>query len=834
MRGKCQGPNFGLVTLVSPWVKHSLRRLLKSPVFSLTALVTVGAAIGANALIFSVVNGVILKPLPYANPSSLVGAWLVAPGVMQGPVEQSAATYFMLRDSAQSFEDIGLWDGGSVTITGRGDPEQVEALYVTDGTLPILGIHPALGRGFSKEDDLPKGPSVVLITHRYWQRAFGGTPAAIGQSLMLNGSAREVVGVLPEDFRFLRADPEVIVPLKLDRATIHAAGFNYQGVARLKRGVTIAQANADVERLLPSLTERFPLPQGFTQKMFDDARFGSLVRPLEVDVVGDIGTMLWILLGTVALVLLVACANVANLFLVRAESRQQELAIRLALGAEARRVAWELMSESLIVALIGGAFGAGLAYGGIQLLVYLQPVQLPRLNEIALDPIVLLFTLGISIGAGLLFGAIPVVKYARPQMASALKDSSRGSSEGRERHRARNGLVVAQVGLAAVLLVASGLMVRTFLAIRDVPPGFQRPESVLTMRISIPTAVVADQAQVARLHEEIAHRIEAIGGVESVGVSSSITMDGNSNNDPIWVEDFPEADTKIPALRRMKYNGAGYFKTMGNPVIAGRDITWADVHNTTAVALLSENLAREYWGEPAKAIGKRVRRTPKSGWIEIVGVVGNERQDGATKPAPPTIYWPMRVGADIAGSGFVQRSVAYAIRSSRLQDPGFLSEVQKAVWGVNPNLPLARVRTLQQIYNESMAQTSFVLVILGIAASVTLLLGLVGIYGVIAYIVSQRRREVGIRMALGAHSGEVQRLFVSRGLMLTGVGLIVGLVSAAALMRLMSSLLFGVNPFDPITYAAVIAGLALVGFVATWLPARQATRVDPMMALRAE
>ncbi len=815
-------------------MKHSLRRLFKSPAFALTALITVGAAIGANALIFSVVNGVILKPLPYANPSSLVGAWLVAPGVMPGPLNQSAATYFMLRDSAESFQDIGLWNSGSATVTGRGEPEQVETLSVTDGTLPILGIQPALGRAFSKDDDLPKGPNVVMVSHRYWQRALGASTTAIGQSLMVNGTAREVIGVLPEDFTFLRANPLVIMPMKIDRATIHAAGFNYRGLARLKPGVSLDQANADVLRLLPSLTERFPLPAGFTQKMFDDARFGSLVRPLEIDVVGDIGNMLWILLGTVGLVLLVACANVANLFLVRAESRQQELAIRLALGAEARRVAWELMSESLIVALAGGAVGAALAYGGIQLLVYLQPVQLPRLNEIALDPIVLLFTLAISIGAGLLFGAIPIVKYARPHMASALKDSSRGSSEGRERHRARNSLVVAQVGLAAVLLVASGLMVRTFLAIRDVPPGFQNPQSVLTMRISIPQAVVADREQVARTYEEIAHRIEAVAGVESVGVSSSITLDGNTNNDPIWVEDFPEDDTKIPALRRMKYLGAGYFKTMGNPVIAGRDLTWADVHNTTAVALLSENLAREYWGEPAKAIGKRVRRTPKNSWIEIVGVVGNERQDGATLPAPATIYWPMRMSDTDGGNAFVQRSVAYAIRSSRLQDPGLLADVQKAVWSINPNLPLARVRTLEQMYNESMAQTSFALVILGIAASVTLLLGLVGIYGVIAYIVSQRRREVGIRMALGAPSGDVQRMFVSRGLMLTGVGLIVGLVAAAALMRLMSSLLFGVNPFDPITYAVVVAGLGLVGLVATWLPARRATRIDPMSALRAE
>jgi predicted permease len=815
-------------------VKLALRRLFKSPAFAVTAILTVGATIGANALIFSVVNGIILKPLPYAEPKSLVGTWLVAPGVMPGPLQQSAATYFMIRDSGQSFQDIGLWQTSSATITGRGEPEQVETLYVTDGTLPVLGIRPAFGRGFSKEDDLPTGPNAILIAHRYWQRAFAGSPTAVGQSLMVNGTPREVIGVLPEDFQFLTANPLVVAPLKINRATIHAAGFNYQGIARLKPGVSIEQANADVARLLPSLAERFPLPQGFTKKMFDDARFGSLVRPLEVDVVGDIGNMLWILLGTVGLVLLVACANVANLFLVRAEARQQELAIRLALGAEARRVAWQLMSESLLVSLLGGALGTVLAYGGIQLLVYLQPAQLPRLNEITLDPIVLLFTLGVSLIAGLLFGAIPIAKYARPHMASALKDSSRGSSEGRERHRARNTLVVAQVALAAVLLVASGLMVRTFLAIRDVPPGFLNPESVLTLRISIPTALVADPDQVARMHEEIVHRLEAVGGVQMVSVASSIPMDGNSNNDPIWVEDFPEANASIPPIRRMKYLGARYFETMGNPLIAGRDFTWADTHNAAPVAILSENLAREYWGEPAKAIGKRLRRTPKTDWIEVVGVAGDERQDGATKPAPPTIYWPLKASAAAAGNAFVQRTMGYAIRSSRLQSPGFMTEVQQAVWSINSNLPLARVRTLQQIYNQSMAQTSFVLVILGIAASVTLLLGVVGIYGVIAYIVSQRRREIGIRMALGAHRGEVQRMFISRGAVLTGVGLVVGLVGASLLMRLLSSLLFGVSPFDPITYAIVIAALSAVTLVATWLPARQATQIDPMTALRAE
>ena len=801
----------------------------------MTAIITVGAAIGANALIFSVVNGVILKPLPYADPDSLVGVWHVAPGVMAGPLQQSAGTYFMEREAAQSFQDIGLWDDGSVTVTGRGEPEQVESLSVTDGTLPILGVRPELGRLFTREDDLPNGPSVAIISHRYWQRAFNGSPTAIGQSLMINGRAREVVGVLPENFRFLRANPAVLLPFKLDRAETQALGFNYQGLARLKPGVTIEQANADVGRLMPTLIDRFPMPPGFTRQMFEDAKMGPLVRPLEVDVVGDIGRMLWVLLGTVALVLLVACANVANLFLVRAEARQQELAIRLALGAEARQVAWQLMAESLLVAAIGGVIGIALAYGGIQLLLYLQPAQLPRLNEITIDPIVLLFTIGISLLSGLVFGAIPIVKYARPHMASALKDASRGSSEGRERHRARNTLVVAQIALATVLLVASGLMIRTFQAILDVPPGFVKPEEVLTMRITIPEAVIKDGTQVARTHQEIVRNIEALGGVQSVGLSSAITMDGGSSNDPLDFEEFPAAVGKIPPIRRFKHVGARYFETMGNPILAGRGITWADVDALNPVVVINESLAREYWPDDlTKALGKRVRQTDKAPWREIVGVVGDERQDGATKPPPATVYWPMAIKAFWNNETYVQRSLGYAIRSSRLQSPGFLGEVQQAVWSVNANLPLARVRTLQQLYDESMAQTSFVLVILGIAASVTLLLGLVGIYGVIAYIVAQRRREVGIRMALGARGESVQRIFVVRGLWLAAMGLGLGLIGAATLMRLLSSQLFGVSAFDPITYLAVTAALGSVALIATWLPARQATRIDPMLALRAE
>jgi putative ABC transport system permease protein len=813
-------------------MRHAARRLLANPAFSLTAAITLATAIGANALIFSVVNGVLLKPLPYPDPERLVGVWHVAPGIAPGPMNQAPSTYFTYRDEGQVFVDMGLWDDTTVTVTGRGEPEQIEALAVTDGTLPLLGVRPALGRTFTKEDDAPGPADTVMLSHAYWMRVFNGHPNAIGQHLLVNGRGREIIGVLPEDFRFLRYTPSVVYPFRFNRAELMLGNFSFQGIARLKPGVSIEQANADIARLIPTLYGRFRLPPGFTREMFEAVRLGPLVRPLAVDVVGDIGGMLWVLLGTVGLVLLVACANVANLFLVRAEGRQQELAVRMALGAGTKRVARELLTESVLIGLLAGVLGVGLAYGGIRLLVYLQPARLPRLSEITLDPIVLLFTLAVSVLAGLLFGLIPVLKYARPQLANALKEGGRGSSDGRERHRARNTLVVSQVALAVVLLVASGLMVRTFLAMRNVAPGFVRPEEVLTMRITIPTAVVAEPEQVLRTYEQIAQRLEGIAGVRSVGLASSITMDGTSSNDPVFVEGSNQPG--VPPLRRYKWISAGYFETIGNPIIAGRAITWGDVYAAAPVIMVSENFAREFWGEPTRAIGRRIRNTPQNPWREIIGVVGDERQDGVTQAAPSITYWPMHLKDFWDTPTFVQRSIVFAIRTPRLNSPGFLEEVQRAVWSVNANLPLARVRTLQEIYNESMAQTSFTLVILGIAAGVTLLLGVVGIYGVIAYVVAQRRREVGIRMALGAAAGEVQRLFLKHGLLITAAGLVLGAGASVVLMRLLRSLLFGVSPLDPVTYTASLLGLGTIALLATWLPARRATQVDPAIALRGE
>jgi predicted permease len=542
----------------------------------------------------------------------------------------------------------------------------------------------------------------------------------------------------------------------------------------------------------------------------------------------------WVLLGTVGIVLLIACANVANLFLVRAEGRQRELAVRTAMGADLRRIARELLLESVTLGIAGGALGLLLAFAGVRLLIAMGPESIPRLEEISIDPSVLVFTLGVPVFSGILFGLIPVFKYARPDLTSALKEGGRTLSEGKERHRARCGLVVSQIALALALLVCSGLMIRTFQALRKVQPGFVRPEEVLTLRISIPEAEISEDEKAVRAHEQIVRRIEQIPGVESVGLSTSITMDGNDSNDPIFVEDFPAPEGQIPPIRRFKWISQNYFATMGNPLVFGGDITWTDIYNNSRVAVLTENLAREYWKDPAKAVGRRIRENPKSPWREIVGVVGNEHDDGVNRRATPTVYWPMMMDHYWGNPLFAQRTMAYAIRSKRVGSPTFLREIQQAVWSTSPNLPLANIRLLKEILDESMARTSFTLVMLGIAAGVAVLLGLVGVYGVISCSVSQHTREIGIRIALGARLGEVRGMFVRQALLLTLAGVALGIGAAIGLTRLMSALLFGVSPMDPVTFGAVSLGLAGAALLASYLPARRASSVDPVEALRWE
>jgi len=816
-------------------LRQALRRLGRAPMFTLITLVTLAASVGANTVVFSVVEGVLLKPLPYAHADQLVGVWHTAPGIGLKELDMSPSHYFIYLEQGRTFQDIGMYRGNSDSVTGVGEPEQVRALEVTDGILPILGVQPMLGRIFSREDDLPAAPETVILTYGYWRRKFGGDASAIGKTLVVDGRVRQIIGVFPQSFHFLDwEDPALITPFRLDRNKTHLGNFSYQGLARLKPGATLDQANADVARMLPIVWSSFPAPEGFSVKLFEDAHVGPLVRPLKQDVVGNVGNVLWVLMGSIGMVLLIACANVANLVLVRVEGRRQEIALRAALGASWGRIAGELLLESLILGLLGSVLGLGLAYGGLRALVAIAPTGLPRIQEIGINGPVLLFTLLVALVASLFFGSIPIFKYAGLRPTTGIREGGRGLSQSREQHRARSVLVVVQVALALVLLICSGLMLRTFRALTKVNPGFADPATLQTFQISIPTAQVKDDEQAIRMEEAVRDKIGSVPGVSSVGILSTIPMTNQGWTDPVFLADRTYTEGQLPPLRRFKFMSPGLLATLGTPLVVGRDLTWEDTYKKIPVALISENFARENWRDPADALGKRIRVSSKDDWREIVGVVGDVHDDGVDKKASTCVYWPLMLVRFESDETTVIRDVAFLVRSPRAGSEALLKELREAVWSVNANLPLANVHTLDYFYRRSMARTSFTLIMLGVAGSMALLLGVVGIYGVIAYSVSQRTREIGIRMALGAQQQALIRMFVRHGLVLTGAGVVCGLGAAIALMRLMSSLLFSVSPADPVTYAAVSLGMLATAWLACYLPSRRAAAMDPVEALRAE
>jgi putative ABC transport system permease protein len=815
-------------------MRYVLRRLIHMPLFTTVAVVTLAIGIGANAAIFSVIEGVLLKPLPFAQADRLVSVGHTAPGINIKELGSAPFLYFTYRDESKTLEDVGLWQGDTASITGRAEPQEVESIDVTEGVLPALGVQMAVGRAFNASDATPGNPETVILSYGYWRSKFGGDPSAVGQPLMVDGKPREIIGVLPERFHFLDRKPAVLTPLQLDLSKTFLGNFSYQGIARLKPGATITQASADATRMIPIAMGRFPPFPGYNAKMFEDARLAADMRPLKEQLVGDVGSVLWILMGMIGLVLLIACANVANLLLVRAEGRQQELAIRAALGAGPDRIARELLLESTTLGVIGGALGLALAYGAIRVLIAIAPANMPRMDEISIDGPVLLFTLGISVVAGLLFGSIPALKYLGPHLQTALRAGGRAASSSKERHRARNVLVVVQVALALVLLVGSGLMIRTFQAMRHVQPGFTQPEQLQTLRISIPESQVKSGEGTIRMEQAIVDRIAAVPGVASIGLLSNLPMIGSGWTDPIYAQDRTYDESKIPPLRRYRFVSPGLIRTMGNRLIAGRDFTWTDIYEKREVAMVTENLARELWKEPEAAIGKRIREALKGPWREVVGVVSDQRDDGVDQKAPTVAIWPILMDNFEGDVVSIRRTLTYVVRSPRAGSSAFVEEISRAVWSVNPNLPLASVRTMQEVYSRSLARTSFTLVMLAIAGAMALLLGVAGVYGVISYSVSQRTREIGIRIALGAQRDEVTRLFVGHGLRLAAIGVACGLTVAFALTRLMSSLLFDVRATDPLTYGLVSVGLATAAVLASYVPAVQASAVDPVVALRAE
>jgi putative ABC transport system permease protein len=805
-------------------LRHAARRLARTPMFTLATLLTLALGIGANTAIFSVVNTALLKPLPFHEPDRLVGLWQKAPGVNIDDLNASIADYLTYREHSRTLTDVAIWQGNAVTVAGGSEPERVDSLNATFRLLPMLGVQPILGRAFAERDDQAGTPDVVMLGHGYWQRRFGGDPKVVGRTLTVDGTAREIIGVLPQGFWFMDVRHELLLPLRFDRANVRLAGYNFRAVGRMKPGVDVAAVDADIARMIGIELKAFPPPQGMSLKMMEEARLGPNARPMIDDLVGDSGKSLWVLMATIGIVLLIACANVANLLLVRTEGRAQELAVRAAIGAGRGRIARELLVESLLLSIAGGAAGLALASAALKAGLSLVPARLPRLELIGIDATTIAFTLLLSVAAGLAFGAVPVLRRARTGLAEALRAGGRNASAGRDRNVTRNTLTVVQVALAVVLLVGSGLMLRSFQSMRRVQPGFGDPATLQTLRVAIPGAVASDDAKLMVMHQRLADRLRQLPGVTAVGLTNGLPMTGFQSQDPVFASDYAHPPDTIPPLRRYIRVAPGAFQALGARLVAGRDTDWAEFHARRQVALISENFAREYWGSAAAAVGKRIRGNPRDEWSEVIGVVADIRHDGVDKPAPSVVYWLMRS----------TRSPVVMIRSPRAGTDTLSSEIRRAVAEVSGGLPITDMQGMQTVYDRSMARTAFTMTLLAISGGMALLLAVVGIYAVISYTVSQRTREIGIRMALGAQQQRVKLMFVRHGLIWAGVGAAAGLFVAAPLAQLMSTLLFEVAPVDPLTYASVAAGLLAAAAAASYLPARRVTRIHPIEALRAE
>lgn len=811
-------------------VRNGARRLARAPGFTSVSVVTLALGIGSTAAILSVVYGVLLRPLPYDDSDDLVVVWHASEGLGYDRIRMTSGMFLAIEEDQTVFEQFGAWTPGSVTVTGLADPESLDIISVSGGVFPALRVRAEAGRMFLPADMHHEAPLSAVLSHGYWERRFGADPSVVGRVLTLDGVSTEVIGVLPAGTHFLDRSPDLYLPLRVDPENAALLSFDFNGLARLRPGVAPETVQADLARLIVPSAERYGWA---TPERAREFGLTPNVRPLREQVVGNIARTLWVLLGAVGLVLLLACVNVANLLLVRAESRRREVAVRKALGAGRNRIARHFAAETVLLGLAGGAAGIGLALVALDALLRMAPASLPRTSEIGLSTPVLLGTLAIALGAGLLFGLIPVSGRDRKNLATALREGGRSRTSGKSSGRTRSALASLQVALALVLLLGSALMLRSFLALRSVDPGFQRPEEVLTFRLAIPQADVPGDDEVIEMQRQIVERLAAVPGVATVGLASGFAMEHRSHGNGLWLDGSRVPEGFEPEIN-YKAIGADYFEAMEIPLLAGRTIRWDDITDRRPVGLITENLARRHFGDPAAALGRRIRHTPEEQWREVIGVVGDVRDDGLAAEAPGVAYWPMAVNDFLQFPSWVRRNMAYVLRTTVIPPTALLPQVREAVWSVNPDLPLAGVRTLDEVVRRDVAPTEFVMTLLLVAAAVALVLGAVGVYGVISYSVTQRRREIGIRIALGATAADVKRLGIRHGLAIAAMGGLLGAGLAFVLGRGMAALLYGVTPSDPVSLGAIALLLLGIVLLASWVPARRATRIEPTVALRTE
>ncbi|HEX5075214.1 MAG TPA: ABC transporter permease [Gemmatimonadaceae bacterium] len=817
-------------------IRPTLRRLSRTPGFTAVSILTLALGIAGTTAAFSVINAVLLRPLPYHDPERLVQLWHAAPGVDMAQVEQSDASYIQYHDKAtRSFESTGSYQVAASSLTGTQDPERVSSAYVTASLLPTLGVRPAVGRNFSEEEDRPGGAPAAILSDALWRRRYGGDPAIIGKTIQVDGTAREVVGIMPADFHFPDATTELWLPMAIDRAHLNNASFNRDAIGRLRPGVTIRAAEAEMTPLLQRLPD--DAPGMMTRAMFEQAKIRVVLHSLRDDVIGDIRPILFTVIGSVALVLLIACANVASLFLVRAEARAKEVAVRSALGATPRSIVRLYLGEGLVLAVAGGALGVALAYAALGALLRLAPTSIPRASEISIDLASLGVAAVVAVVTGVFFSAIPFIRAGKASLTPMLRDGSRGSTSGRERQRVRSAFVVVQVALALVLLVGSGLLARSFQRMRAVDPGF-KSDNVLTLRLALPEATYQTPGDIARFFYQVTTRLASVPGVQAAGATSKLPLvDAGNNNNAVWVEDHPVSSTEIPRIHSTVSVTQDYFKAMSIPIVEGRTFRDNGSDRAPHEMIVARAFARHYWPN-GSALGKRVKTGgPDAAWSTIVGVVGDVHDDALTKPVDEVMYQPTigltQPQPDLPDTLVAENSMTLTIRTAG--DPlAAFPAVRNEIWALDRNLPLVNVQGLSRVVTSAMARTTFTLLMIGAAAGVALLLGAIGIYGVISYMVSLRTREIGVRMALGARSDQVRRMVVRQGLVLAGIGAAIGLVGALAMSRLISSLLYGIAPYDPVTLGGVTLGLLVVAAVASWLPAMRAARIDPIEALRSD
>ncbi|HWN43842.1 MAG TPA: ABC transporter permease [Thermoanaerobaculia bacterium] len=816
-------------------LRSTARGFRRSPGFFVLAILTLGLGIGANSAIFTVVNAVLIRPLPYPEPERLVSVMHTAPGVGFDVLEHSDATYLIYRKHNKVLEDLGIFWDGSVALTGGREPERVDAAGVSPSVFGILRVPPAAGRVLVEADGGPGGEPVLVLSHGLWQRLFSGDPQAVGKTLRIDGVSRRVVGVMPEGFHFPAADTELWLPLVVDPSNLAQGNFNYPGIGRLRPGVSVERAAKELSALVWRIPDEFG-GEDMTRGMLEQARMAIVVKPYRDEIVGDLASTLWLLLGSVGIILLIAGANVANLYLVRAEGRQREVAVRTTIGATRGEIARVFLVESVGLALIGGLLGLALAAAGVRLLLALQPQGIPRLEEIGIDGVVVVFTLLLSLLLGLFIGGFATLRYGSPDLVPALKDGGRGGTAGKARHRARQVLVVAQVALALLLLVGAGLMLKSFWGLANVNPGL-KPDRVLTLRLDLPETEYPDVHVTARFVDRLLEKVRAVPGVERAGTINVLPVTGIGDNSTHSIEDHPMPPDTVPPVLGTRFVSPGYFEAMGIPLLEGRVFDRIDPQKRSGEVVVSKSVADRFW--PGRSpLGRRLTPgLPKDGrWATIVGVVGSVREEGLHKPVAEAVYYPLvRLDLDREGVGgeWVPRSFSLVVLSKG--DPMSLARpVQEAVWSLNPNLPLAQVRSMEEVVERSMARTSFTLLLLAIGAAVALLLGAVGIYGVISYVVSQRTQEIGVRMALGAKPADVSGMVLKEGLALALLGIGLGLAGALAVTRFMQALLFEVSTTDPATFAAVPLLLAAVALLASYLPARRAAGVEPLEAIRYE